>query len=101
MFVFATFALLGGFLIWKLYLAIDSDEYPLKSYTELSETVLGKYFVSRSPNMRVAPLQTGGLIDYFTTRATLSTFSSRPSSSSSAPLWVQQARATSRMTTMN
>ena len=34
----------GGFLLWRVYLAVYSDEYPSRNYSQLCERVLGKAF---------------------------------------------------------
>ncbi len=31
----------GGFLLWKIFLAMDSDRYPLKSYGDIAFRVFG------------------------------------------------------------
>lgn len=33
-----------GLILWKLFLALDSDQYPIKTYSDVSERVIGRWF---------------------------------------------------------
>ena len=39
--VFGLFAAYGGYLLWKMFLRLDSDRYPLKSYGDIAFRVYG------------------------------------------------------------
>ncbi|MCJ1251113.1 hypothetical protein MMC30_008344 [Trapelia coarctata] len=39
--VFGALAGYGGFLLWKMYLGMDSDRYPLKTYSDIAFRVFG------------------------------------------------------------
>lgn len=41
-FVFGCFAAYGGFLLWKMFLQLDSDRYPLRSFGDIAYRVAGK-----------------------------------------------------------
>lgn len=40
--IFAGFAGYGGFLLWKMFLGLDSDKYPLRSYGDIAFRVYGQ-----------------------------------------------------------
>ncbi|KAL8716140.1 MAG: hypothetical protein Q9220_000045 [cf. Caloplaca sp. 1 TL-2023] len=40
-FIFGIFAAYGGFLLWRMFLELDSDRYPLKSYGDVAYRVAG------------------------------------------------------------
>ena len=40
--VFAIFAIYGGFLLWKMFLGLDSDRYPMRSYGDLGFRIYGR-----------------------------------------------------------
>ena len=47
--VFGFFAAYGGFLLWKMFLALDSDRYPLMSYGDMAFRLYGsitRHFVN-------------------------------------------------------
>lgn len=39
--IFGLFAAYGGFLLWKMFLQLDSDRYPIKSYGDIGFRVYG------------------------------------------------------------
>ncbi|KAL8990952.1 MAG: hypothetical protein Q9177_000508 [Variospora cf. flavescens] len=41
-FIFACFAAYGGFLLWRMFLQLDSDRYPLRSFGDIAYRVAGK-----------------------------------------------------------
>ncbi|KAL9011035.1 MAG: hypothetical protein Q9173_004091 [Seirophora scorigena] len=41
-FVFGCFAAYGGFLLWRMFLQLDSDRYPLRSFGDIAYRVAGK-----------------------------------------------------------
>ncbi|KAL8711779.1 MAG: hypothetical protein Q9225_007071 [Loekoesia sp. 1 TL-2023] len=42
-FIFACFAAYGGFLLWRMFLQLDSDRYPLRSFGDIAFRVAGKF----------------------------------------------------------
>ncbi|KAL8696837.1 MAG: hypothetical protein Q9201_007452 [Fulgogasparrea decipioides] len=40
-FIFACFAAYGGFLLWRMFLQLDSDRYPLRNYGDIAYRVAG------------------------------------------------------------
>ncbi|KAL2042703.1 hypothetical protein N7G274_004462 [Stereocaulon virgatum] len=40
--IFAAFAGYGGFLLWKMFLGLDSDKYPLRTYGDIAFRVYGQ-----------------------------------------------------------
>ena len=40
--VFGFFAAYGGFLLWRMFLGLDSDRYPLRSYGDVAFRVYGR-----------------------------------------------------------
>ena len=41
--VFALLAGYGGFLLWKMFLGLDSDKYPLKTYSDIAFRIYGSF----------------------------------------------------------
>ena len=41
--VFGLMAGYGGFLLWKMFLGLDSDRYPLKTYSDIAYRIYGSY----------------------------------------------------------
>jgi amino acid permease len=42
--VFGFFALYCGLILWRLYIHLDSDRYPVKTYADLGERIFGRSF---------------------------------------------------------
>ena len=42
--IFGFFAAYGGFLLWRMFLALDSDRHPLRTYGDIAHRVYGRYF---------------------------------------------------------
>ncbi|KAG1897827.1 transmembrane amino acid transporter protein-domain-containing protein [Suillus fuscotomentosus] len=43
-FVFGIMAAYGGFILWRLFLKLDSERYPVKSFGELGQRIYGRWF---------------------------------------------------------
>lgn len=42
--IFGFMAAYGGFLLWRMFLALDSDRYPLRTYSDIAHRVYGPAF---------------------------------------------------------
>lgn len=54
--VFGIMAGYGGFLLWRMFLGLDSDRYPLKTYGDIAFRVFGsvcRYVVNTVQSVQV------------------------------------------------
>lgn len=44
MYIVGAMACYTGLILWKLFCALDSDQYPIRTYSDIGDRILGTWF---------------------------------------------------------